>query len=86
MSSITDQKIRFYMEHQEQIDEWHRLRDGVHSIADEFFASVWPDLKGLCETAGLPLFAIIYCIEQQLPPLGLEKPPMLSCLSSAAPL
>ena len=52
MSSITDQKIRFYLEHQEQIDEWHRLRDGVHSIADEFFASVWPDLKGLCETAG----------------------------------
>ena len=52
MNPITDAKIRFYLEHQNDIDEWYALRDGVHTIADEFFASVKQDLKGLCETAG----------------------------------
>lgn len=45
MRRIDDERIRFYLRHQAEIDEWAAVGDDVHPIADAFYASLLPDVE-----------------------------------------
>ena len=45
MTGIDDERIRFYLQHEERIQEWADIRNEACSYADSFYLSLIDDLE-----------------------------------------
>ena len=56
MKRIEDERIRFYLKHRRQIEEWSRVgRDDLPKFAHEFYASLWGDLPHQARARGIDI-------------------------------
>ncbi len=45
MNRIKDERIKFYLEHEEQIEEWAGIKREAHELADKFYRSLRESLR-----------------------------------------
>ena len=73
MNRIDDERIKFYLKHQQRIDEWAALSREVPSLAHRFLCSCQDDIEALAGELGpdLPVHAHL---ESDYPKLLLYRP------------
>lgn len=50
MNRIKSERIKFYLEHEEQIQEWANIKKEANELADKFYRSLQESLRGVLET------------------------------------
>lgn len=50
--SIDDERVRFYLRHRDQIEEWAKLRDQAALAIDEWLLALEPEIEKLAEQLG----------------------------------
>ena len=45
MKQIKDERIKFYLKHRQQIEEWAKIKESVHKFAHEFYANLFEHLR-----------------------------------------
>lgn len=53
MKRIKDERVRFYLEYEEQIEEWANIKKEANELADKFYRSLHESLRGALETRGM---------------------------------
>ena len=47
-----DEKVKFFLKNQKQIEEWNNIRKRAVDAANEFFVSLKPDIEDLAQKLG----------------------------------
>ena len=76
MKRIEDPRIRFYLEHEEQIREWAGIEREAHELADRFYRSLQESLR--CELERLGMECVESFVEddggaKDWPTIGLRR-------------
>jgi hypothetical protein len=73
MNRIEDERILFYLRHQQRIDEWADLAKEAREMAHEFLRSCKPDVAALADQLG-PDVQFFQSLEGAFPKLFLCRP------------
>lgn len=75
MNRIVDERVRFYLQHARQIDEWAALESDACKFVDQFYLSVQDPIARLVEHGSLDddIETFIRDLENPYPQIGLRR-------------
>ena len=72
--SIDDERVRFYLRHREQLEEWQALRSETAAAIDEWLVALKPDLESAVGEVGGDVQLISIIDDTNFPSLDLRRP------------
>lgn len=72
--NIDDERVRFYLRHREQLEEWQALRVEAANALDEWLASLKPDLESAIETLVNDVEIVAQLGDASYPSMDLRRP------------
>ena len=72
--SINDERVRFYLRHREQLEEWQALRGEAATAIDEWLTTLKPDVESAVEELGPDVQLVSFLEDTSFPSLDLRRP------------
>ncbi|MCQ3805553.1 MAG: hypothetical protein KTV45_15940 [Acidimicrobiia bacterium] len=74
MNRIEDERVRFFLEHEERIREWAALEDEVSKFVHRFYRSLEGDLDAALRVGGIAEYGVMsFRVGRNWPGLGLRR-------------
>lgn len=72
--SIDDERVRFYLRHRAQLEEWQALRTEAATAIDEWLSALKPDVEAAVEALGGDLQLVSLVDDGSYPSVDLRRP------------